>query len=131
MHRQDLKSGVPATLENKKKVLTKALIAMANILQLSQKDLSEIIGPSTATFSRIFYNTNFYINPETKEGQLALLLLRFYRSLDVLFGGNANQCRVWLRSSNNHLSGTPIELIKSIEGLVFVIQYLDAMRGKN
>lgn len=131
MHMQDLKGGMPDTLENRKLVLTKALITMAAILQLSQKDLSEIIGLSTATFSRIFKSSNAFINPETKEGQLALLLLRFYRSLDALFGGNPNQCRLWLRSHNKHLNGIPIDLIKSIEGLVFVIQYLDAMRGKN
>jgi len=128
---QDLKSNFPDTLANRKQVLTKALITMASILQLTQKELSEIIGLSTATFSRLFNNSSVLIDPKTKEGQLALLLLRFYRSLDALFGGNANQCCLWLRSNNKHLNGVPLDLIKSIEGLVFVIQYLDAMRGKN
>jgi hypothetical protein len=131
MHVHDMKSNMPDTLANRKRVLTKALIAMAKILQLNQKDLSEIIGKSPATFSRLFNNSELGINPDTKEGQLALLLCRLYRSLDALFGGNPNQCRLWLRSNNKHLNGVPIDLIKSIEGLVFVIQYLDAMRGKN
>lgn len=128
---QTLKTNLPDTSANRKQVLTKALISMADILQLSQKDLSEIVGLSESTFSRLFKNEGTLINPETKEGQLALLLLRFYRSLDALFGGNSNQCRLWLRSNNQHLNDIPINLIKTIEGLVFVIQYLDAMRGKN
>ena len=131
MHVHDLKGKMPNTLTNKKQVLTKALIAMAQILQLNQKELSEIIRLSPATLSRLFNKSEVLINPETNEGQLALLLLRLYRSLDALFGGNPNQCRLWLRSNNKHLNGMPIDLIKSIEGLVFVIQYLDAMRGKN
>ena len=132
MHVQDLKGGLADNLVNRKVVLTKALIAMAVALQLSREELSEIIGPSTATLSRIFTTkSNAYINPKSKEGELALLLLRLYRSLDVLFGGNQNQCQLWLRNNNKHLSGIPIDLIKSIEGLVFVIEYLDSMRGKN
>jgi hypothetical protein len=131
MHANNLTGGMQDTPANRKKVLTKALITMADILQLNQKELSEIIGPSAATFSRIFNQSNSFINPKSKEGQLALLLLRFYRGLDALLGGNTSQCRVWLRSYNKHLNGVPVDLIKSIEGLVFVIQYLDAMRGKN
>lgn len=131
MHVQDLKSSLADTPANRKKVLTKALIATAEILQLSRKDLSEIIGLSEPTLSRLFKNSNMFINPETKEGQLALLLLKLYRNLDTLFGGNPAQCQSWLRSNNKHLNGTPIDLIKSIEGLVFTIQYIDAIRGKN
>ena len=104
---------------------------MAAALQLSREELSEIIGPNTATLSRIFTKSNAYINPLSKEGELARLLLRLYCSLDVLFGGNQNQCQLWLRSHNKHLSGIPIDLIKSIEGLVFVIEYLDSMRAMN
>lgn len=119
------------TTEQKKLVLTKALIRMAEALDLSRYELSVIIGRSEPSLSRIFTKSQFYIDPATKEGQLTLLLLRLYRSLDTLFGGNAKQCQLWLRSKNNHLKGIPIELIQSIEGLVFAVQYLDAMRGKN
>ena len=133
MHVQHLKSGLADNLTNKKRVLTKAFINMSEELELSREELSQIIGPSTATLSRIFNfkKSNFYLNPESKEGELALLLLRLYRSLDVLFGGNAKQGSLWLRSHNKHLNGVPIDLMKSVEGLVMVIEYLDAMRGKN
>lgn len=112
------------------RVLTKALLRMADYLQLSRAELSSIIGKSEATFSRLYTNKNILLSPESKEGQLTLLLLRLYRSLDTLFGGNTNHCQQWLRHYNHHLQSIPIERIQSIEGLVITVQYLDAMRGK-
>lgn len=130
-HSNSLKTGKDNTTEDKKRILTKALKRMAEQLNLSRQELSAILGPSEATLSRIFTKPNHYIDPTSKEGQLTILLLRLYRSLDALFGSNTKQCQLWLRSDNKHLNGRPIYLIQSIAGLVFVIQYLDSMRGKN
>lgn len=116
--------------EDKKKVLTKALIRMTEQLNMSRQELSAIIGLSASSLSRLFNQTNSGIDLHSKEGQLALLLLRLYRNLDTLFGGNAKQCELWLRSENKYLESVPMELIQSIEGLIRTIQYLDAMRGK-
>lgn len=123
---------------NKPGILTKAIKNLASELKLSRQELSAIIGASESTFSRLFKNDAHikddkkkFINPSSNEGRLAILLLRIYRNLDVLFGGNAKQSQIWLRSDNKHLGNAPIVLIKSIEGLVVVVQYLDAIRGKN
>lgn len=123
---------------NKAAVLTKAIQQLAVELDLSRQELSLILGRSEATFSRLFkndpkleYGKPKYLDPSSKEGQLAILLLRLYRNLDVLFGGNAKQSQLWLRSDNMHLEKKPIDLIKSIEGLVTVVQYLDSIRGKS
>ena len=123
---------------DKPAILTKAIQKLAIELDLTQQELSSIIGRSKSTFSRLFKNDvtvkdnkQKLLDPCSKEGQLAILLLRLYRNLDVLFGGNAKQCQLWLRSSNEHLEKKPIDLIKSVEGLVTVVQYLDAIRGKN
>lgn len=121
----------PPGHEDKARVLTKAFIRLVQLLQLSRQEVSAIIGLSEASLSRLFSGTKNQLDPYSKEGQLALLLVRLFRSLDTLFGGNAEKSRVWLRSQNQHLATTPIALIKSIEGLVRCIQYLDAMRGKN
>jgi hypothetical protein len=53
-----------------------------------------------------------------------------FRSLDSLLGGDPNKGRAWLHARNHHLAGVPAALIRSPEGLVNVVQYLDAMRGK-
>lgn len=119
------------TTEDKKRVLRKALIRVAEQLSLSRQELSAIIGPSEATLSRLFSKPDYYIDPSSKEGELTLLLIRLYRSLDVLFGGNTEQCRQWIKSENAHLGMPPIALIQTISGLTHAVEYLDAMRGKN
>lgn len=120
-----------STTEDKKRVLRKALIRVSEQLNLSRQELSAIIGPSEATFSRLFKHNNYYIDPSSKEGELVVLLIRLYRSLDILFGGNIEQCRQWMKSENAHLCMAPIKLIQSIPGLIHTVEYLDAMRGKN
>lgn len=110
-------------------VLSKALTRAAQRLGLSQRELGQVVGLSPASVSRLF-SGKLQLDPATKEGELALLLLRLYRSLDALVGGSAESARVWLRSENFHLGGIPAERIRTIQGLVDVVAYLDGMRGK-
>jgi hypothetical protein len=70
------------------------------------------------------------LEPATKEGELALLFLRLFRSLDALVGGDDAKARAWLHADNSHVRGVPAERIRTVEGLVDVVQYLDAMRGR-
>jgi hypothetical protein len=120
-----------STLEDKKRVLRKALIRVTEQLDVKRQELSGIIGLSESSLSRFFSKQDYYIDPSTKEGELVILLIRLYRSLDVLFGGNKEQCQLWLKNENKHLGMPPIKLIQSISGLIHTVEYLDAMRGKN
>ena len=131
MHAAHVPPRKNSTNEEKKRVLRKALIRLTEHLSLSRKELSNIIGPSEPSLSRLFNKQDYYIDPHSKEGELAVLLIRLYRSLDVLFGGNTEQCRQWMKSDNAHLGMEPIKLIQSIPGLIHTVEYLDAMRGKN
>jgi uncharacterized protein (DUF2384 family) len=110
-------------------VLTKALTRAAQRLGLSQKVLARTLGVSEATVSRL--GSGRRISPDSKEGELALLLLRLFRSLDSLFGGNEAQSRAWMQAANHHLGEPPIALIERVVGLMQVIEYLDSMRGKS
>ncbi len=83
---------------------------------------------SLATMSRI-RSAGRTIDPGTKEGELALIFLRMYRSLSALLGDPAS-CRAWFDADNEHLGGTPAELVQSVEGLVRAAEYLEALRGK-
>jgi uncharacterized protein (DUF2384 family) len=110
-------------------VVAKALVRAARRLGLSQGELAEVVGTSAASMSRTFAGER-PIAPESAEGRHALLLLRVYRSLDTLVGGDAGKARAWLEARNAHLSGrAPRELLSSTVGLVRVAEYLDAMRG--
>ena len=109
-------------------VLTKAVLAAAARLDLRSRHLASIIGTSEASVSRL--RGGRALDPAQKEGELALLFLRLYRSLDALVGGDDEKAKAWLHSDNDHLGGVPADRIRTVEGLVDVVQYLDAMRGR-
>jgi uncharacterized protein (DUF2384 family) len=113
----------------KEMVLTNAILKLANFYGFTGKDLSDIIGISEATATRLNQGKK-RISPHTKEGEMALLLLRIYRSLNSLVGNNHEKAKTWLNSKNNYFQKKPIEEMKTVQGLVSVINYLDAMRGK-
>ncbi|KTD64959.1 antitoxin Xre/MbcA/ParS toxin-binding domain-containing protein [Legionella shakespearei] len=114
---------------NEELVLTKAINNVSKFYSLSGKDLSRIIGISESGVSRINQGAKL-ISPHTKEGELALLLVRIYRSLNAMVGNNHEKARLWLNSQNKYFCNKPIEEMKSISGLIAVLHYLDAMRGK-
>jgi hypothetical protein len=110
------------------RVVAKAVLAAAQRLGLRDRQLAAVIGSSEASVSRL--RSGRALDPSSKEGELGLLFLRLYRGLDALVGGDDSAAQDWLRSANSHLNGIPAERITSIEGLVDVVQYLDAMRGR-
>src|ERR1700729_2508348 len=113
--------------ETKNAVLTKAVRRVAEALGISQKELSRILGVSEATVSRL--SSGNVLDVERKEGELALLFVRIFRSLDALVGSEA-KARAWFHAKNDHLGGVPAHRVRSVEGLVHVAEYLDAMRGQ-
>ena len=109
-------------------VLTRALLSAAERLGLRNRAVAAVIGTSEASISRLQHGRA--LDPASKEGELALLFLRLYRSLDALVGGDDEKARAWLHAANDHLRGVPADRIRTVEGLVDVVQYLDAMRGR-
>ncbi len=109
-------------------VLTKAVRSAAARLGLRNRELAVVLGTSEASISRLRGSRT--LDPESKEGELALLLVRLFRSLDALVGGDERRARAWLHARNEHVGGVPAERIRQVEGLVDVVQYLDAMRGR-
>jgi hypothetical protein len=109
-------------------VLGKAVLAAAERLGVRGRTLGDVLGTSEASVSRL--RSGRSLDPASKQGELALLFLRLFRSLDALMGGDEGKARLWLRGENAHLGGVPLDRIRTVEGLVDVVQYLDAMRGR-
>jgi len=100
-------------------VLAKAATKASELLGLSGAALARTIGVSEPTVSRLVHGDK-QLNPASKEGELALLLVRVYRSLDALVAD---------ASDLETLGGQPRQLIQKAEGLVSVLNYLDGMRA--
>ena len=109
-------------------VLAKAVTRAADRLDIPRNRLAKVLGLSPASVSRL-YSGRYQLDPRRKEWELALLFVRAYRSLDSIVGED-HIARAWLRSDNRTLSSRPIDLIDQTEGLVRVVHYLDATRGR-
>jgi hypothetical protein len=108
-------------------VVTKAVQRAASALGLTQRALGDILGVSEAKVSRLGRET--LLDADKKEFELAVLFVRLFRSLDALVGGSEEKAKLWFHSHNRYLGAVPAQLVKSIQGLLHVVEYLDAMRG--
>ena len=111
------------------RILTAAAIKAAETLGLTQAQLAQIIGVSAPTVSRM-RSGDYLLSEGRKEWSLAALFVRLYRSLDSIVAGRPEDARAWLHSANRTFGDAqPAQLIADVQGLVHVVDYLDAARG--
>lgn len=111
-------------------VLTRAALRAAEVLDIPQRTLAEIIGVSPSTISRAA-SARAPLDPDSKAGELAKLWLRVFRSLDAIVGSNDAAARTWLDSPNAAFAGAkPLDRLRDAEGLVQVLHYLDNARAR-
>jgi len=109
-------------------VLTKAVLGAADRLGLTARVLSRVIGVSEPTVSRMKKGA-FLLDEGSKPYELAVLLVRVFRSLDAITGGDERIARAWMAGANTALGAIPTERIMTVAGLTDVIAYLDARRA--
>lgn len=111
------------------RVVGKAVVRAAEALGVSGRHLSEIIGVSPATVSRL-RGEGYRLEPGSKPFELAVLFIRLYRALDAVTGGDDRAAAAWLAAENLALAAVPAERIRTVTGLLDVIAYLDARRAR-
>lgn len=117
-----------AVQSNPGRVLTQATLRAATQLALGGSELARIIGTSPSTISRLGSGLKT-IDPQSKEGEMALLVVRLFRSLDALVGNDSQRRMDWMSSHNHAFNAVPREFVQSAQGLVSVVNYLDGMRA--
>ena len=124
------KSAATTTAAARNQVLTSATLRAAELLGIRQTQLALVIGVSPPTVSRMKSGT-YLLAEARKEWSLAALFVRLYRSLDSIVAGRTEDARAWLHSANRAFDGqVPAALIVDVQGLVHVVDYLDAARGQ-
>ena len=108
-------------------VLTTAIRRAADRLEIPNSVLAKALGLSESTVSRL-RRGGYVLQHGHKSFELAVLLVRLYRSLDSIVAEDAT-ATAWLRSFNTVLGGEPIRLLQSVSGLMNVIAYLDSRRA--
>ena len=119
----------PSAHVDPRMVLTGAVVRASALLKITQSHLGQILGVSAATVSRMAHGA-YSLDEGKKEWELGALFVRLFRSLDALVGSNDSAAGAWLTSHNLALAARPVDLIRNTEGLVRVVQYLDAARGR-
>src|SRR3546814_13360186 len=94
-----------ATTDDRARVVTTATLKAADALHIGKATLGRILGLSPASVSRLASGSP--LRRGSKPYELALLLLRVYRSLDAIMGGDRGLAREWLEAENRAPGGRP------------------------
>ena len=108
------------------RVVAKAAFNAARELGLTQRELAQTLGVSEATVSRM-KDGGYAL--EGKPLELALCLIRVFRSLDAIAGGDAATVKGWMTAENRDLGGVPRAQVITATGLIETLNYLDAARA--
>jgi hypothetical protein len=112
------------------RVLSTAVIEAARRLNLGSSDLNAIIGTSQPSASRLL-NGKYFIPENSKTWELSAHFIRLYRSVSSLVGGDDELARSWLKSANQAFDNRhPLDVVKRVDGLLHVCEYLDAHRAR-
>jgi len=121
-------SALEQTLPTPESVLAKAVLNAAEQLGLKQAELAATLGIHRTAISRLKQNQS--LDPKSKQGEIALLVIRIARALFALTGGDKEWIKHFMKTHNKITGDVPAEQIKSIQGLMTVVQFVDAIRGK-
>ena len=109
-------------------ILGKAVLRVSEQLGLKQKELANVLGVHRSFVSRLKQNPK--LSPSSKQGELALMLIRVARALSALTGGDEVWIKRFMDSPNDATNGIPAKQIETVQGLTVVLRYVDAIRGK-
>ncbi len=110
-------------------VVGKAVVCAAVLLGMTNADLARTIGVSEATVSRIRVGS-YRLESGTKPYELSLLLIRLFRGLAAVMGGEEVSIGSWMETANLALRGVPRALVQTVTGLVATVDYVDAARTR-
>ena len=109
-------------------VLAKAFLNVGKQLNLTQTQLGDAIGLHRSNVSKL--SISHSLDPKSKQGELALLVIRLARALYALAGGDKDFMQTFIHSHNKMTGGVPAQQIGTIQGLMTVLRFVDAVRGK-
>lgn len=121
-------SALEHTAPTEEYVLAKAVLNASEQLGLKQAELAAVLGVHRTAISRLKQNQS--LDPLSKQGEIALLVVRIARALFALTGGDAEWIKHFMHTHNNVTGDIPAKQIESIQGLMTVVQFVDAIRGK-
>ncbi len=109
-------------------VLSKATLNAAKQLGLNQAELGAVLGIDRTAVSRMKSKPN--LDPDTKQGEIALHLIRLARALSALTGADEKWIQHFMHTPNKRTNGIPAEQIRTISGLMNFLRFVEAISAK-
>lgn len=106
-------------------VLGKSVLTAAKLPSLSQSQLAIVLDMDVEAITQLQNQPE--LDPNSKQGKLALLLIRLYQALHALTGGDQAAMKIFLTSENRVTSGIPIYQIETMSGLISVLNFVEAL----
>ncbi|WP_216072436.1 antitoxin Xre/MbcA/ParS toxin-binding domain-containing protein, partial [Acinetobacter baumannii] len=101
----------------------KAVLSSAKQLGLTQEQLAIVLNlDSMETLNSL------ELDPDSSQGELAIILIRIAISLDALTGGETKWMQHFMKSPSKLTKGIPIEQIQTTEGLTTVLNVTEGLR---
>lgn len=110
-------------------MLSEAVSRAAANWNLTDADLGRIVGISRTSAMRLSTG-EFQLRRGKPEFELGQYFVRIFRSLDSIMGSDDEASISWLKSHNLDLQGRPLDMMRSIGGLVRVADYIDGFRAR-
>jgi hypothetical protein len=111
---------------NRAAVLANALLNAGHRLGLNHTEIAAVLGLHRTAISRLKQRPK--INPESKHGELALMLIRIYRALHALTDGNPQWMQHFMRTPNSLTGEVPAQQIQEIDGLMKVMFCVESLQ---
>lgn len=108
--------------------LASALSKSAAFLGIAQTELAIMLKISPGAMTKSLKNG---IDPNKLQGRYSLMIIKVYRSLFVLLGGNKQQMTKWIRGKLILFNKSPIDMMYDETDIVYLIEYLGSMKAKN
>lgn len=109
-------------------VLAQAVLKTANLLGLSNTQLTAVIGLDLASMKQIEFSA--VLEPASAQGETGLLLIRLYQSLSTLTGDDSEWIDYFMNAFNTATNGVPIQQIQTRAGLEKVLMVVEALNNR-
>jgi len=111
---------------NTSKVLTKASWKAAELLGLKSEQFVRILHLECLDMK--LSEATLMFDPNSKQGEIALILIRIYKALYNLNGSDIEWMHHFLNSPNLLTGGIPIEQLESMNGLLSVLNTVESLQ---
>ena len=112
---------------NQSRVLAKAAWKAAEHLGLKPEQFLRILHLECVDMN--LSEATLMLDLNSKQGEIALILIRIYKAIYNLNGGDTKWMHHFLNSPNLLTSGIPIEQLESMSGLLSVLKTVESLNS--